>query len=148
VVQMVLLKLTTRMRDFEYDPNRSFRGWLRTICRNAWSDLMASRKNQAGSGDSRVDSLLNSLPARDALIQQLEEVYDLELSTEAMQRVRLRVQPRTWEAFQLTAIEGLSGAEAAARLGIKITLVYKAKSSIQKLLQEEIRYLEGPNTHE
>jgi DNA-directed RNA polymerase specialized sigma24 family protein len=57
--------------------------------------------------------------------------------------VRQRVQPQTWEAFRLTTLEGLRGAETAARLGVKLTLVFKAKSNVRKLLQEEIRYLQG-----
>ena len=53
VTQMVLLRVATHIRDFEYDPARSFRGWLRTICRHAWSDLASSRKNQRGGGGTR-----------------------------------------------------------------------------------------------
>jgi RNA polymerase sigma-70 factor (ECF subfamily) len=144
VAQMVLVRLASRMRDFEYDPARSFRAWLRTLCQHAWSDFVSARKNQVGSGDSRVGELLESVQARDDLVQEMEQAYDLELANEAMARVRLRVQPQTWEAYRLTAIEGLSGAEAAGRLNIKITAVFKAKSNVQKLIQEEVRYLEGP----
>ena len=43
---------------------------------------------------------------------------------EALDRVRLRVEPQTWEAFRLTATEGLSGDAAAARLGMRLTAVY------------------------
>ena len=32
---------------------------------------------------------------------------------QAMRLVRVRVEPHTWEAFRLLAIEGLSGDEAA-----------------------------------
>jgi RNA polymerase sigma-70 factor (ECF subfamily) len=57
--------------------------------------------------------------------------------------VRPRVQPLTWEAFRLTAFEGLSGAEAATRLKMAVTSVYKARSNVQKLLEAEVRYMEG-----
>lgn len=146
VGQMVLVRLAARIRDFEYDPARSFRAWLRTLCHHAWSDLVAARKNQQGSGDSRVGELLDSLQARDDLVKELEGAYDRELLAEAMARVRLRVQSQTWEAYRLTAIEGLSGAEAAARLSMKVTGVFKAKSNMVKLLQDELRYLEGPTS--
>src|SRR4051812_26981460 len=39
VTQDVLLRLATRMREFRYDPSRSFRGWLKTLTRHAWSDF-------------------------------------------------------------------------------------------------------------
>ena len=59
--------------------------------------------------------LLHTVEAREDLVRRLEEEFDRELLDEATARVRLRVAPRTWEAFELTAVEGQSGAEAAAR---------------------------------
>src|SRR5687767_1486677 len=44
VTQSVLLKLATRMRDFEYDPGRSFRAWLKTVTQHAWSDFRDSQR--------------------------------------------------------------------------------------------------------
>jgi len=146
VAQMVLARLAVRMREFEYDAQRSFRAWLKTICHHAWCDLVAARKNQVGSGDSRVGALLESLQARDDLFGRVEEGYDLELLDKAVERVRLRVQPVTWEAYQLTAVEGLPVAEIAVRLNLKVVSVYKAKSNVQKMLQEELRLLEGPSS--
>lgn len=60
----------------------------------------------------------------------------------ALVRVRPRVQPHTWDAFRLTTYEGLSRAEAAARLGMAVTSVYKAKSSVRKMLEAEVRFRE------
>ncbi|MFO0823894.1 MAG: sigma-70 family RNA polymerase sigma factor [Gemmataceae bacterium] len=144
VAQMVLLRLAARMREFEYDPTRSFRAWLKTICHHAWCDLIAARKNLVGSGDSQMLALLESVNARDDLVGRVEEAYDLELLEKAFERVRLRVQTTTWEAYRLTALEGLSGAEAATRLKMKVVSIFKAKSNVQKMLQEELRTLEGP----
>lgn len=144
VAQMVLVRLAARMREFEYDPHRSFRAWLKTICHHAWCDLVAARKHQVGSGDSQIGALLESLQARDDLLGHIEEIHDLELLDRAVARVRLRVQPATWEAYRLTAVEGLPVAETAARLNLKVVSIYKAKSNIQKMLREELRFLEGP----
>jgi RNA polymerase sigma-70 factor (ECF subfamily) len=133
------------MRDFQYDPTRSFRGLLKTLTRAAWSDLQAARQRPGGgSGDSTVLRLLEAVEAREELVKHLEEAFDLELLEEASARVRLRVAAHTWDAFRLTALEGLSGAEAAARLGMKVANVFVAKSEVQRMLQEEIRKLEGP----
>ena len=54
--------------------------------------------------------------------------------------------PQTWQAFWLTAYEGLSGAEAAARIPMQVAQVYVAKRRVQKMLQEEVAKLEGPGT--
>jgi RNA polymerase sigma-70 factor (ECF subfamily) len=83
------------------------------------------------------------LEARDDLIGRLDEQFDRELLELACIRVRLRVEPHTWEAFRLTAIERLAGAAVADKLGIKVATVFKAKSKVQKMLREEIGRLEG-----
>jgi RNA polymerase sigma-70 factor (ECF subfamily) len=144
VTQDVLAKLADRMRTFTYDPSRSFRSYLKTLARYAWCDfLQAHKRPGAGSGDSEVMRALESAEAGEDLVQRLNEQFDQELLAEAQARVQKRVAPHTWEAFLLTAVEGLSGAEAAGRLGIKVATVFQARSKVQKMLQEEVARLEG-----
>jgi RNA polymerase sigma-70 factor (ECF subfamily) len=144
VTQTVLVRLARRLATFTYDSSRSFRGWLRTLTQHAWSDFLKRRDRPGrGSGDRQVDAFLQSLEARDNLLAALEEPFDREVLEEASARVRLRVAPRTWEAFRLTALEGLPGAEAASRLQMRVATVFKARSRVQQLLAEEIAELEG-----
>jgi RNA polymerase sigma-70 factor (ECF subfamily) len=145
VTQNVLVTLAQKMSSFAYDPARSFRGWLRTITEHALSDFLASRQRAVlGSGDNQVEEMLHTLEARSDLVSRLDAEFDRELLEEARARVQVRVEPHTWEAFRLTALEGLSGAETAERLSLQVTAVFKAKSRIQRMLQEELRKLEGP----
>ena len=144
VTQAVLLKLSRSMETFVYDRSRSFRGWLKTIAHHAWRDLVAERKRAGvGSGDSRMGELLENIQAGDGLVQHLAEEFRRELLDEAMARVRPRVAPRTWDAFRLTALEGCSGAAAAAQLEMKVAHVYVAKSEVKTMIREEVRRLEG-----
>jgi RNA polymerase sigma factor (sigma-70 family) len=149
VTQNVLLKLADKIRTFQYDPSRSFRAWLKTLTHHAWSDFLESRQRPGlGSGDSRIADMLHSLEARADLVKQLEAEFDRELLEEAMARVRLRVAPQTWEAFRLTALEGLSGAEAAQKIPMKVAQVFVAKRRVQKMLSEEVAKLEGRSEEE
>src|SRR5262245_19332302 len=144
VTQTVLAGLAKKLRTFEYDATRSFRGWLKTLTRHAWHDLQhAEQRHAPGSGDSEVLERLQTVEAREDLIAHLEQEFDLEVLEEAMTRVRLRVQPHTWEAFRLTAQEGLPGAEAAQRLGMKMGTVFVARNKVQNMLREEVCRLEG-----
>jgi RNA polymerase sigma-70 factor (ECF subfamily) len=139
VTQTVLTRLVVRLRDFRYDPSRSFRAYLRTVAGYAWRDLLEERRKAgAGSGDTAHLDLLAEVEARDDLAQRLDEEFDRELLEQATARVRARVEPKTWEAFRLTAVEGLSGADAAARLGLAVYNVFKAKSRVQQMLQREV----------
>jgi len=143
VTQAVLVKLADRMRGFRYDPSRSFRAYLKTLARYAWCDLLKARMRPGqGSGDTAVLRALEAVGAGDDLVRRFDEQLDRELLEEAQERVRQRVEPQTWEAFRLTAIEEMSGAEAAARLGLKVATVFKARSKVQKMLREEVAGLD------
>jgi RNA polymerase sigma-70 factor (ECF subfamily) len=144
VTQMVLVRLVTRMGTFHYDPTRSFRGWLRTLTRHAWSDYLAARQRPGqGTGDSLAREWLEKVEARESLVASLEGQFDQEILAEAMARVRLRVDDDTWEAFRLMALEGRPGAEVARQLDKTVAAAFKAKSRVQKLLREETARLEG-----
>jgi RNA polymerase sigma-70 factor (ECF subfamily) len=143
ITQGVLLKLAEKMRAFEYDPAKSFRAWLKTVTRHAWLDTCSARK-VAAAGGSQVLEQLNAVEAREDLVRRLEEEFDRELYDEAAARVRMRVTPRTWEAFDRTAIQNQSGAEAAQALGMKVAAVFVARSKVQKMLREELQQLDGP----
>jgi DNA-directed RNA polymerase specialized sigma24 family protein len=132
------------MRTFTYDPARSFRAYLKTLARYAWCDFVAQRRQPgAGRGGSAVLRALAAVEAGDDLVQRLNDQFDQELLEEARARVQQRVQPHTWEAFRLTALEGLAGAEAAAQLGLTVAVVFKAKSKVQRMLREEVTRLEA-----
>ena len=148
VTQEVLGKLVKVIRSFEYDPRRgSFRGWLKTVTNNAvrdfWADLSGPDR---GSGDTRIGEVLAAIQdpgAISELTAALEEEAERTLLREAEERVRLRVQPHTWDAYRLLATEGLSAAEVAVRLSMPVAEVYVAKSRVVKSLREEVERLGG-----
>jgi RNA polymerase sigma-70 factor (ECF subfamily) len=144
VTQIILMKLSQKLRAFAYDPSRSFRGWLRTVAHHAWRDFEDARRHpRPAGGDGPVQEKLLSVEAREDLAQKLEKAFDLELLEAAKVRVRLRVAPHTWEAFRLLALEGRPVAEVAARVQLQVAMVYVARSKVQKMLQEEIGKLEA-----
>jgi RNA polymerase sigma-70 factor (ECF subfamily) len=117
-----------------------FRGWLKTVTYRVWQDLVRKYR-RAPTGQGRADPF-DSVAARDDLSTAIEAAYEKELFDLASARVRLRVQPKTWDAFRLTALENLPAPVAAERLGMKLTTVYKARNNVQKMLREEIQYME------
>jgi RNA polymerase sigma-70 factor (ECF subfamily) len=143
VTQNVLMRLLDKLRTFEYDPGRSFRGWLRTLTQHACSEFAGARRAAPGSGDAAVLAWLQTVEARADLVARLEEEFDQELFDEAMARVRLRVTPAKWEVFRLMALEGRSGAEVAQRLEMKVATAFVVRSKVQRMIQDEIKKLEG-----
>jgi RNA polymerase sigma factor (sigma-70 family) len=144
VTQMVLLKLVRHLPDFAYDPARSFRGWLRTLTAHSWSDFIRDQvRGVRGAAEPAVADRLDTVQARVDLVRHLEDTYDQELLELAMAEVKERVEPHTWEAFHLTAVEGTAAAEVAARLGIGVATVYRARHVVQTMLREVVARLDS-----
>jgi RNA polymerase sigma factor (sigma-70 family) len=143
VTQNVLVKLFAALRKFQYDPSRSFRAWLKTVTQHAWCDFVRDRRRDPGQRAGPIDTIADSAEAQSGLEREIEDGFDLELFEVAKHRIKGRTKPANWEAFHLTAIEGLSGAEAARKLGIPVGHVFVAKYRVQKLLQEEVQVLKN-----
>lgn len=144
VTQDVLVKFWRQAGRFHYDPARRFRGYLRQILASAladWSERQPGSPPLA-SGDEAA-AILSSAPAREDLIARIEKAYDTELLAVAMREVESRVQPHTWQAFRMLAIEGRSGSEAAEALSMEVSTAYVARSKVQRMIREAAERIGG-----
>ena len=139
MVHEVMRLLVRRLRDFEYQPGKRFRGYLKTVTHNLMADLKEKEvlRRTVDGGD-----LIEDVEASQDLKQRLEAEFDLELLETAKDNVRRRVEPRTWSAYLETAEQGRSGAEVGIELGMKVGAVFQAKHHVLKLLQQEVKSLE------
>ena len=144
LVQEVLRSVAGAISQLEYDPRRgAFRGWLFTLVNNRLrNDLKARQRREAGSGDTSVAQQLAEEPAPDDWEAQWEAEHQQRLLTWASEKVQSEVEPRTWQAFRLTAVEGRSGKEVAQELKTTVAAVYLAKSRVMARLKELVREAE------
>jgi RNA polymerase sigma factor (sigma-70 family) len=143
VSQNVLVKVWRQAGSFRYDPSKTFRGYLRRVVLSAvcdWS-TQARRQPQLDSGGV-VCRLLDDLPAREDLAARLEQAFDIELLDAAMEEVRQRVEPHTWTAFRMLALEHRSGAEVADQLGMQINTAYVARKKVQRMIRDAVARLD------
>src|SRR5205085_7038004 len=142
LTQDVLRAVSGAFRRGDYDPQRGpFRAWLFTVVRNKLRDFLAARARHAqGTGDTAALERLGAVPAPDAGPAELwEQECERRLFAWAAEQVRPRVQPATWQAFWRPAVDGASGKEVAAELGLTVAAVYLAKSRVMAALREQIR---------
>jgi RNA polymerase sigma factor (sigma-70 family) len=141
LTQACLRRFAVCVGSLEYDPQRgSFRGWLFTLVRNKLRDTLdRPRSFQRGSGDSRVQQLLENqaAPERDEAAEWDRE-WRRNMFAWAAEQVRPRVQETTWQAFWKTAVENKPGREVAAELGLTVAAVYLAKSRVMARLRAVI----------
>lgn len=138
VTQTVLLKVARSMPGFDYDPARSFRAWLYTLTRHARVNLL-----ERSARDGEVAGLLQSANAWNDLAAQIDRIHERDVLREAMRRVKSRVDPKVWDAFRMTAIDELPSADVAARLGMQIANVYRARSTVQDMIRREGRAIDA-----
>lgn len=140
LMQDVMRSVASSIGKLDYDSKRgSFSGWLFTITRNkVFNFLSARRIRPQGTGDSTTNQMLNSHPDGNDGSDEWELDYQRRLATIAMERIRKEFQETTWNAFRLTAVEGIAAPEVARQVGLSTGAVYVAKSRVLARLKDEV----------
>ena len=140
IMQDVLRSVSSAVGRLDYDPAQgTFRGWLFTVTRNkVFNFLSARRIRPQGSGDTATNRMLDLQPAAADESDSWELEYQRRVASLAMGRIKNEFQDNTWEAFRLTAIDGLAAGDAAGRVGMSPGAVYVAKSRVLARLKQEV----------
>jgi RNA polymerase sigma-70 factor (ECF subfamily) len=143
LMQDVLRNLMQAINGLDYDPALgSFRGWLFTLAHRRLCDhLTRTRRECSGTGDTAMIALLQEQPARPEDTQDWDEESERARLNWAAERVRGKVRPGTWQAFWLTAVQGVKPADAAEQLGMPVAQVYLARSRVMARLHNELQWL-------
>src|ERR1700749_911823 len=119
-----------------YDPNRPLEFWLRRIalnkCRDRARRLAVRRILLPWSGGAREAAAVDPAPRADESLAESEELKRARAAIDALPS-RLR------DPLILTAIEGLSQAEAAEILGLTVKAVEGAVYRAKKQLSETLK---------
>jgi RNA polymerase sigma-70 factor (ECF subfamily) len=146
VCQRVWVELAGRMRAFRYDPGRTFRGWLRGVCRCRAIDLIRERQREGrlvrplgeGPGD---DARLVDRPAGPAGGDNDEpdarRLVLLREAEHAQAAVRGGVEPKTWDIYWRIAVDGWSVGETAAAFGVSYAAAFAAQKRVDRKLRAE-----------
>ncbi len=122
---------------FKYDPARGrFRHYLKGIVRNQALKLYRRRREQVG-----LDGLPE--PASQAKFDTAwEEEWRRHLFKQAMDELRVQVQPTTYAAFEMYAVQDRPVQEVADFLNISANSVYVAKNRCIAALKSIVARLE------
>jgi RNA polymerase sigma-70 factor (ECF subfamily) len=148
VFQEVFQAVAAHLGGFRRErPDDTFRGWLRTITRSKVADHYRRRAGEpSGAGGSEARALMAELPwanPRDHDPDAGGDEVEHALLRRALESIRGEFEPRTWQAFWLTAVEGRAAADAADELGMSPGAVRVAKSRVLHRLRAELGDLPG-----
>lgn len=147
VVQEVMVAVAKAIHRWEPDPAKGrFRDWLFRIARNMMINFLTRKKFQSLSGQEGVDLLLEMQPEASESDSEATQEFELEFRRElfwlAADKVRSQVRSNTWQAFQLTAVEGHSIAKAARLLGMKEGTVLVARCRVLARMRQAVTELD------
>ena len=132
VVQETLMAFVAEFRAGRYDPERGRpRAWLRGIAMNRVRRFRQrpSRREHQVVDDSEVTGYLQQIQD-DQLEVAFEEECQKGMLAECLRQAQRVVDPKTYEAFDLYALRGMSPEQVAKQLGISRNAVYIAKSRV------------------
>lgn len=140
VVQEVVTEVFRAMPRFEYDRARgSFRSYLRTIAQRKVIDHRR-RADRRPTVRLPAPGRNGSTPLADPAGSTAEETWERDWRRNLLQvcvdRVAHEVEPRTFQAFQLCALESWSARRAADFLEMTVEAVWQAKSRVARRIRE------------
>jgi RNA polymerase sigma-70 factor (ECF subfamily) len=146
LAQEVLRAVAAALPNFRRDrAGDTFRGWLRGITRVLTTKHFSrQRRTPRASGGTDALEHLERVPDPnpDGEGDAGEDPGEADvLLRRALELVRGQFEPKTWEAFWLTAIEGRSPDAVAPALGVSAAAVRKYKSRVLGRLKSEFREL-------
>ena len=138
IVQEVMLKVFQQRDVYRYDPMKGrFRDWLGAVVRNQVAEHYRRPANRVHGKGGDSNGQLEDVAADSEESDELwERIFEEQLLAALLSVVRRETSARSYLAFELIAIEGMSGHEAARLTGLSRNAVYKAhKRVIERLIE-------------
>ena len=133
VTQETLRRMLASFEQFQRRGSGSFRAWLRSIAHSATVDWFRGQARL-----SRGVALKCAAKIPQAILQD----YQTDLMETTIRRVRLEVNPRTWEMFERTRLQREPARQVADSLGLRAASVYSGAQRVTDRLREVFNILD------
>lgn len=126
---------------FKYDPAKGrFRHYLRKVIRYQALKIIGARRCDESIDDE--NSSAQFISSNDDWESAWDEEWQKHVLRMAMTELKVRVQPETYVAFEMYAIQNRKVEEVSEFLNLSVSSVYTAKSRCISTLREIIKELE------
>ena len=141
VVQETVISVARKMPEYRYDPAVcSFKGWLMHVTN--WRVIDRIRKRSPGGAISvALDADVATSVGASDLESLWEEEWQKNMLDAALERVKRKVNPESYQIFFLLLVKQQSPRQIASLLKISVGRVYLAKHRVGALVRQEIKAL-------
>lgn len=147
VVQETVISVLKSMPSFRYDEEGSFKQWLLRVTGWRIVDQFRKRENAAPLTRKRSTNTGTSImeiadPASLNLDKNWEADWERNLFDAAIERVKLQVDPKQYQLFDLCVFKHWPVSQIAETFKVSPTRIYMAKHRVNKLIKKEIATLQ------
>ena len=154
VVQETLLSVSKSMKTFDYrEVNGSFKKWLQQLTNWRIADQFRKRQQEITSAteatEHRTDTSTGTGSATDTIARlpapiadDADEDWERTLLEAALRRIKGKVDPSYFQAYELNVFQNWPAAKAAAAINVNRARLYLIKHRINRLIKEEIEHLQ------
>ena len=145
LIQEVMMTFFDASKTFKYDKSKGkFRSYLKTIFKYKALKFKDKKKKTAEkitsveSDEFGIDDLPE--PVDSNLDKIWNDEWEKHVMREAMKELRFKIEPTTFQAFELCSIQGEKPQKVAKLLDMKVNAVYACKnraiSQLKEIIQE------------
>jgi RNA polymerase sigma factor (sigma-70 family) len=147
-VQETLLELFQKINDYKFNPETTFRAWLRKVAYYRYLRIIKKNRrttsftdttsNQTKHGDQNLQSAL----ACDSFMKLIDLIADQEIIEIACLRIAKRVDKEHWTIFCRKEMEGIPSKTLASEHGISSNAVDVITFRVRKMIKAELEMLD------
>ncbi len=146
VLQETMCRLLRYLPRFDYNPKpgkqRQFRSYLLTVVKSRIAVLHKGGAEFISFASDRIAGELELSDDKQTTPGKQEDtLWEQYLFFLAIDRVKQKIEPATWRSFEMYVLDRQSAANVANAMRIKTNLVYQHKSSVTRLLKDEVEKL-------
>lgn len=138
LAQDVFSIVSRKISSWQYDPQRSFRGWLRTIALNRYREISRRKRIRTVSA---TEELLQQIPDDRKAGESWDRDYENRLIRSAIESAQPGFEPSVWQALMQTLSSDKPVPLVAKETGISVWTLYSARSRLFSKLRRELNGL-------
>lgn len=149
VMQDTMSATAKHIKDFQYDPSKSFKAWLLKITRTKVVNQFRARlpgqpSHPRSTGETDRTKTIERVPNPTGydIAAQWDEDWRLNLQEAAMNRLRRTETAKQYQLFEAHVIKGWPVEKVMTAFGVKADVVYQNKRRMTKALQKEVSRLQ------